>query len=349
MIPVENIYYLLCYAWNRLEEKELINVSTLEVPDLPNLLAKVLLKGTKLLINRGLEKQYIVEQNHYQGIKGRVDFNYSLRKNLFQQGLAMCEFDELSVNILPNQILKTSLQNVVKLPTLDRKLKRDIQSVLYQLIAIDVIEIRNDTFSNIQIHRNNFYYLFLLNICELLHQNLSIHEKTGEVKFKDFLRDERQMARLFEEFIRNFYKIEVPEAKVFREDLHWQFTGEQMQFLPKMQTDISIKLPSNRKIIIDAKYYSETLQHFYDSEKIHSRNLYQMFAYLKNQPNQQAEGILLYPTVQKSLSLTYTYEEHRIRVETLNLNQPWTEIKRDLLLILDRKNDELKTRSTENS
>ncbi|MEA5257027.1 5-methylcytosine-specific restriction endonuclease system specificity protein McrC [Arcicella aquatica] len=346
MIPIENIYYLLCYAWNRLEEKELINVSTIEVTDLPNLLARVLLKGTKLLINRGLDKQYIAEQNLYQGIKGRVDFNYSFRKNLFQQGLAMCEFDELSVNILSNQVLKTSLQHVIKLPTLDRKLKREIQTVLYHLADIDTITISNDTFARVQINRHNQYYLFLLNICELLHHNLLIHEKTGEVKFKDFLRDERQMARLFEEFVRNFYKIEVPEARVFREDLHWQFTGEQMQFLPKMQTDISVKLPSDRKIIIDAKYYSETLQHFYDAEKIHSRNLYQMFAYLKNQPNLQAEGILLYPTVQKSLSLSYTYEGHQIRVETLNLNQSWMEIKNDLLKILDKKQDELEPHAT---
>jgi 5-methylcytosine-specific restriction enzyme subunit McrC len=261
--------------------------------------------------------------------------------------LAMCEFDELSMNILPNQVLKTSLKNVIKLPTLDRKLRRDIQAVLYLLADVDTITIRKNTFSSIQLHLNSQYYLFLLNVCELLHQNLLIHEKTGEVKFKDFLRDERQMAKLFEEFIRNFFKIEVPEAKVFREDLHWQFSGEALQFLPKMQTDISIKLPSNRKIIIDAKYYTETLQHFYDVEKIHSRNLYQIFAYLKNQPNQQAEGILLYPTVQKSISLVYTYEEHQIRVETLNLNQPWTEIRRDLLLMLNRKFYELETRATE--
>ncbi len=341
MIPIENIYYLLCYAWNRLEERDLVNISAIEVPDLPNLLAKVLLKGTKLLLNRGLEKQYITEQNLYQGIKGRVNFNDSYRKNLFQQGLAMCEFDELSANILPNQILKTSLQHLIKLPTLDKKLKKEVQSVLFRFTEIDSIFIRNDTFAQVRIHRNNQYYLFLLNVCELLHQNLMIHEKTGEVKFKDFLRDERQMARLFEEFVRNFYKIEVPEAKVFREDVHWQFAGDSMQFLPKMQTDISILLPENRKIIIDAKYYTETLQHFYDSEKIHSQHLYQLFAYLKNQQYPQAEGILLYPTVQKSISLVYTFEQHQIRVETLNLNQPWMGIKRDLLLILNQKSDEL--------
>jgi 5-methylcytosine-specific restriction enzyme subunit McrC len=141
------------------------------------------------------------------------------------------------------------------------------------------------------------------------------------------------MARLFEEFIRNFYKIEMPEAKVFREDLRWKMAGETHQFLPKMQTDISIKI-NNRKLIIDAKYYKETLKKYYDSEKIHSQNLYQLFAYLKNQEDESAEGILIYPTVQKSLSLAYSHEGHTIKIETLNLNQDWRGVKADLLRII---------------
>lgn len=189
-------------------------------------------------------------------------------------------------------------------------------------------------FHQVQINRNNSFYAFLLNISELIYQNLLINEETGTFQFKDFLRDERQMARLFEEFIRNFYKIEIPEAKVFREDLHWKMAGEMHQFLPKMQTDISIKI-NDRKLIIDAKYYKETLQKYYDSEKIHSQHLYQLFAYLKNQEDPQAEGILIYPTVQKSLSLAYTHEGHTIRIETLNLNQDWRGVKADLLGIID--------------
>lgn len=88
------------------------------------------------------------------------------------------------------------------------------------------------------------------------------------------------MATLFEEFIRNFYKIEVPEEKDFRADLRWKMAGEAYHFLPKMQTDISIKI-KNKKLIIDAKYYKETLQKYYDLEKVYSLHLYQLFACLK--------------------------------------------------------------------
>ena len=332
-IPIKNIYYLLSYAWNKLEESQLVDVSAEDEPDLLNLLGRVLLNGTKTLLKRGIDRQYLNKNEVYQGIKGKVNITDSLRKNLFSKGLSICEFDELSADILPNQILKTTLQNLTQIPSLSPTLKQEIRTVIYRLYEVNEIVLTDTTFHQVQINRNNSFYAFLLNISELIYQNLLINEKTGKFQFKDFLKDERQMARLFEEFIRNFYKIEIPEAKVFREDLHWKMAGEMHQFLPKMQTDISIKI-NDRKLIIDAKYYNETLQKYYDSEKIHSQHLYQLFAYLKNQEDKLAEGILIYPTIQKSLSLAYTHEEHTIRIETLNLNQDWRGVKADLLGII---------------
>lgn len=332
-IPIKNIYYLLSYAWNKLEESKLVDVSAENESDLPNLLSKVLLNGTKVLLKRGIDKQYLTENKVYQGIKGKVNITDSLRKNLFSQGLSVCEFDELSVNILPNQILKTTLQNIIKISSLSPTLKQEIRTIIYRLYEVDEIVLTDTIFHQVQINRNNSFYTFLLNISELIHKNLLINEESGNFQFKDFLRDERQMAKLFEEFIRNFYKIEISEAKVFREDLRWKMAGETHQFLPKMQTDVSIKI-NDRKLIIDAKYYKETLQKYYDSEKVHSQHLYQLFAYLKNQEDTQAEGILIYPTIQKSLSLAYTHEGHTIRIETLNLNQDWHGVKADLLGII---------------
>ena len=332
-IPIQNIYYLLCYAWNKLEEKDLVEVSAEESLDLLNLLARALLNGTKTLLKRGLEQQYLTETEVYQGIKGKLEVGQSLRKNLFQKGLAICEFDELSTDILANQILKTTLLNLYKTEGLETNLRHEMKAVLWRINEVSEIQITDNVFKQVRIHRNNSFYDFLLNISELVHHNLLPNPEKGHFKFKDFLRDERQMARLFEEFIRNFYKIEVPEARVFREDLRWKMSGENNTFLPKMQTDISIKL-GDRKLIIDAKYYTETLQKYYNTEKIHSQHLYQLFAYLKNQENLKAEGILIYPTTEKSLSLVYTHEGHKIRIETLNLNQDWVGIREDLINII---------------
>ena len=39
----------------------------------------------------------------------------------------------------------------------------------------------------------------------------------------DFIQDTQQMAMLFEEFVRNFYRLHAAEFKVTREDIHWRW------------------------------------------------------------------------------------------------------------------------------
>jgi 5-methylcytosine-specific restriction enzyme subunit McrC len=284
-------------------------------------------------LKRGFEQQYLSQTETYEGIKGKLDVSQSFKKNLFVKGLSVCEYDELSSDILANQILKTTLVNLYRTEELDSKLRHEIKTVLWRMNEVSEIRISDGSFRQIDMPKNNILHSFLLNISELIHLNLLPNQIEGHFTFRDFVQDERQMAKVFEEFLRNFYKIEVPEAKVYREDLRWKMTGKNTHLLPKMQTDISLKM-NGKKLIIDAKYYTQTLQQYYHSEKIHSPHLYQLFAYLKNQEDERAEGILIYPTIEKSLSLSYTHEGHTIRVETLNLNQDWQGIKVDLLAII---------------
>ena len=58
-IPIENIYFLLCYAWNNLDEKDRVNVSIDDKTELLDLFAKVLINATKMLLKRGIDKNYI--------------------------------------------------------------------------------------------------------------------------------------------------------------------------------------------------------------------------------------------------------------------------------------------------
>jgi 5-methylcytosine-specific restriction enzyme subunit McrC len=180
-------------------------------------------------------------------------------------------------------------------------------------------------------------------VCQIVNDNLFIDESSGQYKFKDFLREEKAMARLFEAFVRNFYKNEQSLFKVGREDIKWKFTAENdndMSMLPIMSTDISLQ-SSTRKIIIDTKYYKEALKARYDKEKINSNNLYQLFSYLINQESEldgrtlECEGILLYPVVEKGFDFSYKFENHKIRVMSIDLNQEWYGIKKDLLGILE--------------
>ena len=46
-IPITNIYYLLCYAWDRLDEKDVVDVHPEEEKDLADLFARVLVSANR--------------------------------------------------------------------------------------------------------------------------------------------------------------------------------------------------------------------------------------------------------------------------------------------------------------
>ena len=337
-IPIQNIYYLLCYSWDKLEEKDIVNIDSTDSPEILDLLCKVLTNGTTHLLKRGVDRSYVTWKEDTTSIRGRIDFNQSIKRNLMRRAILRCEFDELDYNILHNQILKATFKNLLKNKNIDKDLKEEMKGVYTYFSSIDDIYLSERSFGSVRLNRNNGFYDFLLKVCILIYDNLLMNEDTGESKFRDFLRDENTMQHLFENFVRNFYRREQKLYTVKSENIRWDarcLTEASDGFLPKMTTDISLESPK-RKIIIDTKYYKDAFQNNYNVEKLHSVNLYQIFSYLKNVEakggmNRHCEGILLYPTVSKELDLRYKIAGHKLSIKTINLNQDWKKIHNDLI------------------
>jgi 5-methylcytosine-specific restriction enzyme subunit McrC len=341
-IPIQNIYYLLCYAWNRLEERDIVDVSGIDSTSIVDLFAKVLIGGISHLIKRGFDRGYLDLIEDTRCLKGKILFNPTLKRNLLIKAQVQCEFDELSYNVLHNQILKATMRNLIGVENIDNELKNQLVGLLRRFHEIDNIVLNGSLFTRVQLHRNNAFYDFLIKICELIFDNLLASEKPGQSKFRDFLREDRRMARLFEDFVRNFYKLEAPAFRVGSEDIFWGpgvLDEESKSILPKMVTDISIE-SDNSKVVIDTKYYKEALKKHYDKEKIHAANIYQIFAYLKNLEkkggvNQNCTGVLLYPTVETPIHFdTMLDNYHKLIVQTLDLNQDWRSIHNDLINLI---------------
>jgi 5-methylcytosine-specific restriction enzyme subunit McrC len=104
-----------------------------------------------------------------------------------------------------------------------------------------------------------------------------------------------------------------------------------------MQTDISLT-SATRKIIIDCKFTPEATQHHYEAETLRSSHLFQINAYLTNlsegKLTDTCEMMLLYPTVSSPLSVDFIDKQHKIRIRTINLDQDWQGIHKDLLALV---------------
>jgi 5-methylcytosine-specific restriction enzyme subunit McrC len=342
-IPIKNIYYLLCYAWNKLEERDIVEAEAEEHTSLLNLFARVLILGTNRLIKRGIDRDYQRYDEVIKGLRGKINFQESLKRHLFHHGKAHCQYDEMDHDVLHNRILKTTMKKLISIEGIEDAYRDELIYIVRRFHYISDIDLKAYHFSMVRLHRNNYFYDFLLKICRLIYDNLLIHEGAGESKFMDFLQDENKMWNLFESFLRQFYRLEQDDFVVSRENIEWAVETSDpnaKKYLPIMQTDISLKAP-DRKIIMDAKYYKDALGvGQYGAEKIHSAHLYQLSSYLKNLEvkggvNLHCEGMLIYPTVKKDVNLKYdSMLGHKVSVRTINLNQDWRQIHGNLLSFL---------------
>lgn len=337
MIPIQNIFYLLSYAWNNLEEAETVFVADDDFESHLDLFAKVFVNGCQKLIRRGLMSEYEERTEYIRSIKGKLNLSQSLKRGTFSLGIASCSFDEFSHDTLANQILKRTCWILIRSNGIASETKYELRKVYQRMNQVSDIAINQRSFTRLRIGRNNSHYRFIIKVCRLIIDNIRLHEDSGSYEFIDFLRDEKKMAMLFESFLLHFYRKNSDFSKVKSEILHWNAEAINSTYaLPQMKTDISL-ISEDRKIIMDAKYYKEALQSNYEKLTFKSANLYQLFAYLKNDTyrgDKPIEGMLVYPTISNSLDECFIIDGHPIKIASINLDQDWRDVERDLIDII---------------
>ena len=342
MIPLPTLYYFLCYAWNRLPEPAVLRASEATPFARPlGLLAQVLLHATRRRLRTGLPRRFEPHEAELASLRGRVELAPSLGRGLLVQGRAVCSFDELSTDSALHRLLAHTLATLARAAALPAPLRRELSQVARQLPAPTAADAPSAaTFRELRRQRPDSADQFLAHVCELVWQSaLPEPAASGRGRFADFRRDEALMARLFEQFVRNFYRREQRRYRVFAETIVWQAEAvapEALALLPTMLTDTTLEAP-DRKIILDTKYYAAALRPRYDRPRLIAPHLYQLYAYLQNLrpvPGQALEGVLLYPAATQVVDLRYTLGGHPVRVVTLDLHQPWPGIAADLLRLV---------------
>jgi 5-methylcytosine-specific restriction enzyme subunit McrC len=334
-VPIKNIYFMLCYSWGFLEQLDEKKIESIDKQNFYDFFTEVLIKSLQPLIKKGFDRNYIQKNEEIKTIKGKIDFSNTFKKmSLKTKGTIYCDFEEYSYNVLQNQIIKTTIINLLKIEKLDKDLKQELHKISIYFSEIDRIKLDQKIFKKVLFHRNNTIYKFIINICQLIYENLLLNDEKGEHIFRSFEENEEKMARLFEDFVRKYYQHHRPELKPKKEQIKWNFEKGNTEMIPIMETDISLlDKKSNTKYIIDTKYYKDAVRSNYNKDKFISANLYQLFAYLNNynnEKNYQMKGILLYPENGKELDYSYKYKDMDIEIKTINLNQDHKNIKKKL-------------------
>jgi len=301
----------------------------------------MLLHAAGQLLRTGLPLAFSTNTQETNQLRGRIELAPTLGRGLLPQGRAVCSFDELSPNQPLHQLLAGTLAALATHLGLPLALRRQVSQLRRRLPAsVQPLAPAAPVFSMLRRQRLASAESFLLHICELIYETaLPAPAEGSRGRFTDFRRDERLMARLFEQAVRNFYRREQRQYRVFTETIAWQAEAPHapdLALLPTMLTDTTLESPS-RKIILDTKYYAAALRPRYDQQRLIAPHLYQLYAYLQNlrpAPGQALEGILLYPATTAAIDVRYALAGHPVRIVTLDLHQPWPGIAASLLALV---------------
>jgi len=340
-IPVRNIYFLLLYAWGHFKSGTVREVGSDQSPDLPNLLAKVLNVGSHRLLRRGLDRGYIEVTEETRSPRGKLRLDVMAKQQTMLRGLAVCDLDELTADVLHNQILEASLLALSACSDVEKPLRHELQETARRMSGVAPIRLSAGIFRRVQLSRNTAQYGFLLRVCELVFHALMPDDNGGGSKFQDILEDETRMSALFEDFLRNFYRAELPGYSATSEIMSWSAEAEDMSnlaYLPIMKTDITLR-SSQRTIVTDAKYYREILAGGRYDPKVRSAHLYQLTTYLahvrETEPLKEISGILIYPASTQSLRLKYRLLGAPVTVATVDLSAEWQQIHSELIALIE--------------
>lgn len=336
MVKIKNVYWMLAYAFDILKEKGTQSIKTEEFDNIYNLLASILIKALNYQLKKGLNREYINKTETLSNIKGKILISDSIKYNTLKNHKLICEYDEFSTNSYMNQIIKTTLMQLIKTNNLKSEYKKSIKKILLYFKDVDEVIINNISWTSLKYNRNNVNYKMIMNVCYLIVEGLLLSEEQGNKKLTEFI-DEQRMSSLYERFVKEYYRKHFPSLKAKALHIEWNIEEKEMiGLLPDMKTDITLTY-KEKTLIIDTKYYGKSLQTNSISNKktIISGNIYQIFTYVKNKDvdnTGNVSGMLLYAKTDEETfpNQTNKFGNNVITFRTIDLTQDFETVMQQL-------------------
>ena len=341
VIRVRNLFHMLAYAFSALTEQGYRSVATEDFDNAAELCAAILERGVSLQLKRGLGQEYVNRTETRSSLRGTIKVTETVKSQAIWRRQLVCSYDEFSVDTTMNRIIKATVALLVR-SDISRARKKSLKKLMVYFANVRDIDLHTVDW-NRRYDRNNRTYRMLMAVCWLVVKGLLQTQSDGATRMMDFF-DEQRMCRLYEKFILEYYRREHPRLRASASFVEWALDDGMSDGLPAMRSDITLSA-RGRVLIIDAKYYAATMQTNFDKRTVHSGNLYQIFAYVKNKQavlerageGVEVSGMLLYAATDEEVQpdVTYRMSGNQIGVRTLDLDRPSEEIRAQLDGIAD--------------
>lgn len=335
-IPIKNLYYLLAYAFSALKDHNYSNLEKEDFDSAEDLFAEILILAVSKQLKQGLKRGYLLVDEEISSVRGKILLAESFKEGSLQKKKLVCSHDEYNEDCYFNRIIKTTLILLLK-----SRIVKDRKSKIRHLLKFfeNVSELNPHRINwKQQYDRNSATYRLIIYICNLLvNSKIQSNSKDGK-SLEDYI-DERELSHLYEKFILGFYRRHYSDQlSSDASQIEWaKVESDDLSLLPSMKSDITLTSKTSRKVlIIDAKFYSQSLQKRFDKFSIHSENLYQIFTYVKNKTyassDREVSGLLLYAKTDHELQpkAKFKMSGNDISVDNLDLSTEFSFIKAKL-------------------
>ena len=362
-IPVRNIWLLLLYASQLYCELPASRRVELEdaPDDIPRLVGQILTNAVERRLRRNLSHGYQRRRADLSRVRGRIDLFRTERRQLLQRGRVACVFDELTVDTPRNRYVKAALTHIAgvvsKLPH-HSELERRCRDLSFRLERVGVVgdldpwqagkAARLDNEGWVDAHERQMLAAASLAL------DFSIPtEQSGLALLPIVNRSETEGWKLYENAVAGFYEVALSDRGwKMRHGRHFQWPTSDSTpgfhaILPEMITDIILERhehgnsDTGQRIVIDTKFTSIVGPGQFGKQTLQSKNLYQLYAYLRSQErpgdpiSRHSTGVLLYPSLGDCYNESATIQGHRVSFATVDLAADSRTIRCHLLRIVD--------------
>ena len=327
---------MLAYAFSVLNKPEYRSLSAEDFDNAVELCAAILERGVSLQLKRGLGQEYVNRTEALSSLRGKIEVTDSVKSQAILRRQLVCSYDEFSVDTTMNRVIKATVALLMR-SDITRARKKSLKKLMVFFADVRDIDLHTVDW-NMRYDRNNRTYRMLMAVCWLVVKGQLHTRYDGSTRMMDFF-TEQCMSRLYEKFILEYYRREHPQLRASASFIEWALDDEASEGLPAMRSDITLSA-CGRVLIIDAKYYTSTMQTYYEKKTVKSGNLYQIFAYVKNKQaaleragdGTEVSGMLLYAATDEEVQpdATYRMSGNRISATTLDLDRPFEEIRAQL-------------------
>lgn len=331
-IPIGNIYYMLSYAFKDLREHNVVSVKPEEFENIHQLMAEIIIRGVSYQLKKGLLRNYESCQEELAILRGKIDISDTINSGSLIRRKLVCSYDEYTDDTLMNRILKSVMLLLIRSEIKDKQVV-ELRRLVRYFSSIAEVNLFNIRWDSLTYTRNHGEYRLLMSVCRIICENMLHSTEDGDVRLISF--SEENLNKLYEKFILNYCIKHYPKLKPASSEIKWAINGD-MGMLPKMQSDIMLT-GNNRKLIIDAKFYSKSTQKHFDKDSFHSHNLYQIFTYVKNETvnySGAVSGMLLYAKTKNDLipndGASFDMNGNIITVKSLDLSDDFESITKQL-------------------